>query len=235
MKYVVTGIESSGKSLLLARKARDIVERNAKWYEKTGVPRPILSNIIFSTEYVKWAQSKNVSIEYWKQLHEIIYRTECDVFMDEIVKFFNARSWADMSIDALHFLTQGAKSGVHLYGACQDFSQVDKSFRLLVNECEVVSKIIGSPRPMKSRPPVKRIWGLTMVRKVDPVSFKSDNAEMRSTDLMPSFYFITREDCEIFDTSAKIAPSEGLPLKRIVRHWTNPETGKIEYTQTKYV
>ncbi len=229
MKKIYTGIESSGKSLQLAREANNIVRRNARWFKKTGVLRPILTNSPFSDGFVQYAKDKGTEIVNWKNLSEIIFRDECDVFIDEILKYFDARNWQDLSLDAKHWLTQGAKSGVHVYGSAQDFSQVDKSFRLLCNEVYHVSKLIGSARPMKTRPSIGFIWGVCMMRRVNPSTYKGDTASMDSLG-MPSFFPIVREDCEIFNTSLTIIPSEPAPLKKIVR--VCPDDG---YVRTRYV
>jgi len=213
-KVVFTGIESSGKSLLLAKVVKELVSRNSKWFTITGIERPIRSNLRFSAEFVEYATAKNVPILYWNNLEEIIYETECDVIMDELLKYFDARLWVNLSLDAKHWLTQGAKTGVRVYATSQDFSQVEKQFRLLCNRVFIVKKIIGSPRPMKTAPPVNSIWGLCMTKEVHPGSFRGDNVSMESATFLPGFFLIAREDTVIFDTNAKVVPSE-LPVKRV--------------------
>ena len=54
MKVIFSGLESSGKSLRLAMIAGWLVERNSKWYQLTGIKRPILSNLYFSRYYRDW-------------------------------------------------------------------------------------------------------------------------------------------------------------------------------------
>lgn len=212
MKIIYTGIESSGKSLKLAMDARRILKRNAKFIKMGLPPRPIYTNMLFSQEFLAKAEELGVPIVLWHNLEDIIYKEEGDVFIDEILKYFDARNWADLTLDAKHWLTQGAKRGIHVYGSAQDMSQVEKSFRLLVNEVHVVSKVMGSRRPSKTFPKVKRIWGLCMSRQVSPSSFKGDNDTMETVG-WPSFFLIQREDCVIFDTNAKIIPSELMPVK----------------------
>jgi len=230
MKVIYTGIESSGKSLRLAMQARQIAHRNAKWLKKTGVPRPIFSNLIFSEEFETYVtQTLNIPIQYYTNLEDLVEFNEGDVFIDEVVNYFDARLWADLPRDVRQWLAQGAKSGIQMYGSAQDFSQVDKSFRLLVNEVYNVSKIIGSPRPMKTRPPVKRIWGLCMMRQVDPMSFNGDSSTMKTSGI-PNFFLIQKEDCVIFDTSRKIKQSKFPPLKKEIR--VCPEDG---YQRIRYV
>lgn len=216
MKVVFTGDESSGKSLRLAHELRRVVNRNARWRSLGLPPRPILCNMPLNPSFVSWAADLGVSIEPWRDLRDVIYRTECDVFMDEILKYLDAQLWANMTLDTKHWLSQGAKSGVHLYASCQDFSQVAKSARVIINECYIVTKLLGSRRPMKTAPPVKRIWGLCMMRPVDPKSFTGDNVTMESTG-WPLFFGIHRDECEIFDTNAKISPGQLPPFRHTVR------------------
>lgn len=212
-KIVWTGIESSGKSLQLSVKAEEILRRNVRWFKKTGIPRLMAFNTPMSPAFIEEIESHGIKYMQFKNLDEILRLDECDIFIDELIKFFPSRGSDSLTQEQLHFITQGAKSGIHIFGASQDFSQVHKQLRRLVNEVYVVTKFIGSRRPMKTAPPVKRIWGLCFIRAVKPDSFKGDQATMESAG-MPSLYFISREDCERFDTSYKIPQSE-LPIKYV--------------------
>lgn len=215
MKIVFTGIESSGKSLLLSRKAEEIRKRNKKWYEMTGVSRIMAFNSPMSESFVQSVIESGCQYVQFRDFDEIAHFTEADIFIDELIKFFPASGSASLSNEQLHFVTQGAKSGIYLFGASQDFSQVHKQFRLLTNEVYVVNKLIGSPRPMASAPPVKHIWGVCFMRQVKPSSFKGDSVSMETIGL-PSIFFIEKVDTERFDTSYKI-PLTKLPTKKLRR------------------
>jgi len=214
MKIVYTGIESSGKSLLLSRQAEKVRQRNIKWFKITGLKRTMAFNSPMSPEFIKSIEENNINYLYFKNLDDILYLEEADIFIDELIKFFPASGSNSLSNEQLHFITQGAKSGIHLWGASQDFSQVHKQFRLLVNEVYVIKKIVGSRRPMKTAPPVKSIWGICTKRKVAPSSFKGDSATMDEIEGGLSLFFITRKDVERFDTSYKI-PISKLPVKKL--------------------
>jgi len=214
MKIIYTGIESSGKSLLLSKQAERVRQRNIKWFKITGLKRTMAFNSPMSEKFVKLIEDSNINYKYFKNLDDILYLEEADIFMDEVIKFFPASGSSSLSNEQLHFITQGAKSGIHLWGASQDFSQVHKQFRLLVNEVYLIKKLIGSNRPMKTAPPVKSIWGLCTKQKVNPRSFKGDSATMEELEGGLSFFFIRREDVERFDTSYKI-PISTLPVKKI--------------------
>lgn len=213
MKIIYTGIESSGKSLLLSRKAEQVRQRNIKWFKKTNLKRTMAFNSPMSQEFKELIEKSNINYLEFKNLDDILYLEEADIFMDEVIKFFPA-SQSSLSNEQLHFITQGAKSGIHLWGASQDFSQVHKQFRRLVNEVYIITKIMGSSRPMKTAPPVKYVWGICTKRKVNPTSFKGDNATMEELEGGLSIFFITRKDIQRFDTSYKI-PMSKLPVKKV--------------------
>lgn len=212
MKIVYTGLESSGKSLKLSRMAEDVRIRNIRWYKKTKLRRTMCFNSPMSEAFKKQLEKSNINYLDFKNLDDILYLEECDIFVDELIKFFPA-SQSSLSTEQLHFITQGAKSGINVYASSQDFSQVHKQFRLLTNRVFVITKVIGSKRPMKTAPPVRFIWGLCFLREVSPSSFKGDSVTMESKGL-PSFFFISRHDTARFDTSFKI-PLTSLPIKNV--------------------
>lgn len=226
MKKIFSGKESSGKSLLLAKTAVQIVQRNAKWYKQTEYFRPIYSNLKFSDNFVEWAYSVNVPIHYWKQLTDLTGLDNADIIMDEVGSYLDSRLWADLPLSVRRWLAQCAKVGIHIYGSAQDFAQVDKSFRRLTNELVEVNKLIGSPRPMKSAPPVKKIWGVCMMKKLDPNGYNEDKKKFESKNPIPSFFLIEKKYCEIFDTTQKIEKASLPPFEhdeRYCRH--HPKMG----------
>jgi len=216
MKVIFSGLESSGKSLKLASVVAGIAERNGKWYKKTGIKRPIVSNLFFSQEfYVYCTQQLNVPIVYWENLDQLIKYDNADIVIDEVGTYFDARLWADLSLDVRRWLTQGAKSGVEIYGTAQDFAQVDLAFRRLVNHLFHITKLFGSRRPSATKPPVKRIWGLCSIRELNPREYKEDKKSFDSTQLIPSFFWIERRYCEMFDTTQKIMRSRPTPYRHV--------------------
>lgn len=216
MKVVYTGIESSGKSLLLSKQAEKVRRRNKKWFDIVGIKRTMAFNTPMAPEFIQLIKDSNINYLEFKNLDDILYLEECDIFIDEVIKYFPASGSNSLTNEQLHFITQGAKSGIHLWGASQDFSQVHKQFRLLVNEVYVITKLIGSPRPMKTAPPVKFIWGICTKRKVNPLSFKGDSATMDQVEGGMSIFLIRKEDIRRFDTSFKI-PMSKLPIKKLRR------------------
>jgi len=219
MKVIFSGLESSGKSLKLAMTTVNLVHRNAKWNKITGKSRPIVSNMHFSPKFYEWATKEmHVDLQYWKDLDELVRFDEADIICDEVGNYFDSRMWADLSLEVRRWLNQGAKSGIEFYGGAQDFAQVDLSFRRLVLEGDLqhIVKLMGSRRPSSTKPPVKRIWGVCLVRPLNPAGYKEDKKQFSSSGL-PNFFFIRKEFCEIFNTSLKLLRSNPPPLKHIER------------------
>jgi len=220
MKIIYSGLESSGKSLQLAQRAEELVVRNKRWFKRTNVLRPIYSNMKFSKAFEEWAMVKmGVPIVYWSDLGSLIEVTEADIICDEVGNYFDARMWASLSLDVRRWLTQGAKHGVHFYGGAQDFAQVDKSFRRLVQPGDLIyiTKIMGSRRPSKSTPGIKYIWGLCLVRKLNPQGYDEDKKQFNSSGILPTFFTIKSEYCRIFDTNQSIQRSSPPPLTHILQ------------------
>jgi len=219
MKVIYSGKESAGKPLKLAMVASDIAHRNAKWRKNSGITRPIYSNIKFSEEFFKYVTEELlIPIFYWENLDDLIKIEQADVFCDEVGNYFDSRMWADLSLDVRRWLTQGAKSGIEFYGSAQDFAQVDKSFRRLCNVLVDIKKLLGSRRPSATRPPVKRIWGICMAIDLDPNGYDEDKKKFAGGNFIPSFFFIRKEVCDIFDTTQKIRRSK-LPAYKHEERW----------------
>lgn len=223
MKKIFSGKESSGKSLMLAKTATKIVERNSNWYKVTKIERPIYSNLKFSLAFELYAKNKNVPIRYWKNLHELVSLDNCDIILDEVGSYLDSRLWADLPLSVRRWLAQCAKVGVHIYGSAQDFAQVDKSFRRLTNELVEVRKLIGSPRPMKTAPPIKKVWGICLLKNLDPNGYEEDKKQFNSKSVLPSFFFIEEKYCKIFDTTQKIEKAELPPFQHDERYCIHHE------------
>ena len=164
-----------------------------------------------------------------------MYAEQTDIFINEIIKYFPAVGSQPLSHEQMDFLTQAAKTGVFVYAACQDFGQAHKQFRNLTNEVYVITKIMGSRRPIASAPPPKFIWGFCLKRAVSPQSFKGDNVTMDSLG-WPSIFTIKEEDCNRFDTLYKV-PLSKLPDKyvRPQRVIGKNEEGDIVYDRINWV
>jgi len=221
MKTIFSGLEDSGKSLLLASVSANIVWRNSKWAKITEKPRPLVSNLVFSEEFFQYAKGLGVPIRYWKNIDELPELTNCDLIVDEVGTYFDSRTFKDLPLDVRLWLAQASKLGVDMYGSAQDFAQVDIAFRRLTTELHHITKVIGSRRPAETRPPVKRIWGLCFIRQLDPVAYDEDSKKFAGNGL-PRPFWITRKMCSIFDTTRRIPKSKPMPYKHIARPCAEP-------------
>jgi len=88
MKVIFSGLESSGKSLRLAMEVRDIVHRNAKWLKRSGIQRPLASNLRFSEEFEKYMADLGLPpVIYCENLEELTKLSHCDVIIDFLSRF----------------------------------------------------------------------------------------------------------------------------------------------------
>jgi len=225
MKVIYSGLESSGKSLKLAMQVVELVHRNAKWLKRSGIARPIFSNLQFTEEFRRYAEGKGIELQYWHNVHELVDLANCDVIIDEVANYFDARMWQDLTLDARMWLSMGAKMGIEIYGSAQDFAQVDKAFRRLVNELYHISKLIGSRRPSPTKPPVTRIWGVCLIRELDPMAYDEEKSKFQKQSILPNWFYIKREYCEIFDTTQKIQRSKPMPFRHIARNCEEQNCG----------
>lgn len=223
-KVIFSGLESSGKSLKLAMVAEKILFRNIKWLKKSGIARPMAFNFSLSELFTETARLNGIPIKFWENLDDLIELRECDVFIDEIGTYFDARLWTELSLDVRRWIQQGAKMGIELYGAAQDFAQVDISFRRLVSELYLITKLLGSPRPANTKPPIKRIWGLCSMVELDPQGYDEKNRKFVGAGFLniPHFFFIRRHYCELFNTKFFIKRSKPLHFKHQVRYCPEP-------------
>jgi len=229
MIAVFTGLPGSGKSLKLAQTLVEILYRNKNYYERQmqlynqgkveekPTRRKLWTNLQFTDEVHREFPGY---IEYWTDLRQLTPLKDVDVAIDEIATYFDARLWETLSLEMRRWLAQHRKFGVEIYGTAQDFAQTDKAFRRLTSHLLLLRKLIGSADLSPTRPAPKFIWGLVVVRELDPTIYDEQKSKFASEG-MPSFMFITRRSTEIFDTRAEVKLSSALPLKHIEKECEN--------------
>lgn len=222
---IVEGRPGQGKSLYTARKALYLAKRNRKW-AKAGLPlRPIASNMKFSASAEsRWGlydpalgtRANNGLIHYWTDASELVKLRNTDILWDEIATELDAREFANLTRELKRFLSQYRKRGIDIYANTQDFSMIDARARLMISGVKTLSKIMGSPDPSLTKPKIKNIWGLTLIRGV------SNFREVDPTKKQYSFFdwslmLIERELVELYDTTQDIPLGEPPPLHHEVR------------------
>lgn len=221
MKIVYTGLESSGKTLLLADTSIRIAKRNRKWQKKFGFTRPIYSNLKYSDKF--YEKYKDI-IHYFDDYRELLgLGTEekeavkgVDIIWDEISTHFSAMKKEPLPLKVNQWLRQGAKQGVHIYATAQEFHDIHLDFRRRCKQCYNIHKVIGSRRSGKNLPPVKYIWGLCLAWDIKIHPYNELQPEKNSA-FPARFIWIGRDLCEIFDTAQIIDTADELPLEHIER------------------
>lgn len=214
---VYTGRPGSGKSTQLADTLLRIIGRNQKWFEKSGIVRPIYINFHLDPDLEELFSG---CIRHWQHIEELELVEDADVFIDEIGTYFDSKFWQETSWSMRRWLSQHRKLGIEIYGNSQDFAQIDISFRRMVSELYYFVKLISSRDPSPTKPPVKWIWGVCLMYSMSPVDYKEDQKENRTS--FHKLFFITRSKTEIFNTREKIEPGVFPPLKHSERYCSDP-------------
>lgn len=218
MITIYTGIPGSGKSLKSAQKAMELLERNKKWAKKSGIVRKVCSNIKFSPEVEEYFKEH---IAYWEDPFDLIKERHVDVIWDEIATYLDSTQWANVPLELKRWLQQHRKFGIDIYGNTQDFAMVDISMRRMTEQLFYMRKLIGSADKSATRPEIKRIWGIIMVRELDPQAYKEESKQNKGVGL-PRFIWISKTLIEVFDTGQEIQMGKYPPLKHIERECGDP-------------
>jgi len=216
MIAVFTGLPGAGKSYKMAQTVIDVLYRNKKWYEKSGILRPIYSNLKLSPSVEEEFKG---FINYWSEPAELVTLRDVDVFWDEIATHLDSTQWQNMSLEIKRWLQQHRKFGIEIYGTTQDFAMIDKSMRRLTSDLLYLTKLFGSRDKSSTKPPVKYIWGLILVQHFDPTTY--DEEKKKSTGF-PSFMLLNRSAIDIYDTTQEIKQGKYPPLNHIERECIYP-------------
>lgn len=232
MIVIFTGLPGSGKSYKLGQTCVDVLYRNRKYHEaqmkkyeahpeayvRAGEFLPDVPQKRILWTNLKLAQDIEDEfkgyIQYWTELRQLTPLRDCDVIIDEVATYFDARLWETLSLEMRRWLAQHRKFGIEIYGTSQDFAQVDKAFRRLTSDLLYLTKVMGSRDISATRPPPRFIWGLSMVRELDPTIYDEQKSKF-ATQGLPKFMWISRAGTQVFDTRAEVKLSSALPLKHI--------------------
>jgi hypothetical protein len=211
MIVIFTGRPGAGKSYKLAQTALDVLYTQRKIKEKWGLERILYSNLRFSPVIEEEFRGQ---IKYWTDPAELIDIRNADVLWDEIATHLDSSQYANMSLEIKRWLQQHRKFGIDIYGTTQDFSMIDISMRRMTSDLMYLSKVFGSRDKSTTKPPVKYVWGLIMLKSLDPVTYSED--EKTSTGI-PKFMWLSRAGVDVFDTAQEIKMGQYPPLNHIHR------------------
>jgi len=211
--YGYEGLPGSGKTHEGASQVETLLSRNRKWSKKSGILRPVYSNLPFNEDWNnKWGEG----LKYWRDPMQLPALRDCDIFWDEIPVHLDSRGWENLSLSLRAWLQQHRHFGIEIYFTAQDFFQIDKSFRRLVDSVERCYKLIGSRNPSATKPPVKRIWGVIVRRTLERKTMLKDDGDPKY-DLWPGISFIHRKYATAYDISYTIEQGVYPPLQHVDR------------------
>jgi len=212
MISIYSGLPGAGKSLRMAQTMLDILWRNKKWYAKSGIVRPVYTNLHLNSDL---EEEYKGFIYYWDDPSQLVQLRDCDVFWDEIATHLDSTQWKEVPLELKRWLQQHRKFGIDIYGTTQDFAMVDVSMRRMTGELFLLTKIIGSPDKSATRPEVRYVWGLIFIRTLNPQDYKEDQKENKARGF--SFMWISKKLVQTFDTTQEILQGKYPPLKHIER------------------
>lgn len=217
MIEVYSGRPGSGKSCQLAQTLIEIMDRNQRYYLKTGTIREVWTNFHLTPEL---EEKYSGALRHWDGVEQLEVLQDVDVFCDEIAAYFDAKRWAETSLSTRRWLSQHRKLGIEIYGNSQDFAQVDIAFRRMVSNLYYFVKLISSRDPSPTRPPVKFVWGLSVKYTMSPVDYKEDQKENNTT--FSGVLWINRKKVSVYNTREIIIPGRYPPLKHTERECSDP-------------
>jgi len=244
MIAIFSGLPGAGKSLKLADTLLNVMARNRRLYNKRlaryqkylieaqkrripalQIKTPPLPRVLWTNlQFTKKVENEFAGyFEYWIDLKQLVPLRDVDVAIDEVATYFDARLWETLSLEMRRWLAQHRKFGIEIYGTTQDFAQVDKAFRRLTSDLFFLRKVVGSGDISPSRPVPRLIWGLVVVRELDPTTYDEQKSKFASGGMIPSFMWISRSMTEVFDTRAEVKLSKALPLHHIEKECENAD------------
>jgi len=212
MIKIYTGLPGSGKSLRTAKELLYLLKRNYNYWKKSGIKREIWSNIQVSKDLEKRYES---FIKYWEDPEVLVRLRDVDVIWDEIATYLDSTQYQNTPLELKRWLQQHRKFGIDIYGNTQDFLMVDIAMRRLTSSVWLCRKMLGSRDKSATRPEVKTMWGVIIMREIDPDSFAENKAEYKFTGF--EFLTIRKLYCNAFNTQQEIKPGKYPALRHIVR------------------
>ena len=209
---IYTAPPGQGKSVKLALKGLELLKRNVNYYKKTGKIRKVVSNLTFSPQIT---DKYKEFIAYWSDLKELTNYSHVDILWDEIATELDSTRYKDLSLVVKRFLQQHRKLGIEIYGTTQDFAMVDVAMRRMTSNLYYMRKLFGSRDLSATKPPPRWIFGLIMIRELDPRDY--DEKEKKFVDIIPDFIIMDKETVSIFDTNQQILPGSNPDLEHSTR------------------
>lgn len=169
-----TGEKENGKSYILAKTLYKNLHGNLKLAKAGYEPRQSLVLRTLGLRegfYQKWKDW----IVYFDELDELVQFKGVDVYLDDITLRLSARNWDMLKSDVQDWLTGSSRLSCNVYFTAVTFKRVVIDFRENTDYVAVVTKGMGSRRPMIGYPPVRKPWGIINEQSISPADFRSDS------------------------------------------------------------
>lgn len=219
MINVVTGLPGSGKSYFLANLTVDLLYRNRKWFEKSGIRRQVATNLKMSKEIEDefgWGTDESF-ITYWLDAEEVPKLRDCDVIWEEMGVIVDSRSWENMPLELRRWFAQHRHRGIEIYGNVQEFADVDVAVRRLTQNLDYLIKLCGSRDPHPTAPTVKFVWGCVARFSLDAKNYKEDEKFTKGRIIPNGFFFLSKNVVKLYDMHNDIKPGKYPSLQHRLR------------------
>jgi len=231
MISVYTGLPGSGKNTVLSDLAYTLLKRNLALFNRTGYKRHLYLDFTLSAPLM--AQFEGM-YTYFNGVRDMQTWRDADIIFSELALDFDAHNWESTPREIKKYLRLHRHYRVEIFGASQDFTTVDISFRRLTNHLYYMHRLIGSKEPepaplivkKKTRKPLRFL--ITLQREVDRALWgvEKEHYEFINTSLR----FFWGKDFDLFDTHEDVPDKQPAPLRKEVR--ICPEDG---YKRTRYI
>lgn len=192
---VYLGKPGHGKTIALMREFVKVCKKNEKLFNDTGLRRVIKTTIFPSKKlYARFA----FYIEIVSDLDWLPMARDCDLFIDEMGSYFDSRQWASLAPEVIHSLRLHRHRGIDIYGATQEFTQVDVTIRRLTTKLYRCKKYFSSGEPLPGQPPKRFAYMIGQVGLVKP-EHREIETEFQETE-SNSYVWYDNDDFGLYDT-----------------------------------
>lgn len=211
MLSMATGLPGASKSYLTCQTTLDLLKRNMRWYKKTGIVRPVVSNLVLEESFTKEVNSECEFLQYWEDPEILPSLKNCDVVWEEMGAHVDSRSWEQLPLPLRRWVQQHRHRGVDIYGNCQDFADVDVAIRRLCGSLVYLTKIMGSRDPSPTTPPVEFVWGVVIKMYLDPRNYKEETK--LTSGVFGGVIFLRKSVVDLYSMFNDIKPGKYPPLQ----------------------
>lgn len=229
------GDVGSGKSATLAIQIQNCLNESLWIQKKFKKKREIWVNMPLSPKIMEKYKDR---IYYWDNPYKMIFvnypynteiRRDFDCFIDELAEYLPADKWKDTPMQLRRFFRRHRKRGIRIFGNTQDYKMLDINARRMATKVWKTRKLIGSPDPSPTLPPIKLIWGILLKRELDKKSVEEDVLDPKTIGL-PRFYRLDKNLVNFYDMRDEVADLEEPEL--IHHERVCKKCGKVHITHT---